>query len=445
MLTRPAIAACVVLTLVARPATALTQDEQRHLLSRTGFGVEVASLVTSPRDYPSAVDALLTATTAAAHTPPPAWVDQPPPGRAHMAQMSETERQAWRRKGRRQALDLKAWWYREMIATPSALTERMTLFWHNHFTSSLRKVRWPAALYEQNRLLRQHALGNFRELLHEIARDPAMIVYLDTQASRKAMPNENFARELLELFTLGEGHYTEQDIKEAARAFTGWSVNRRTGRFRYRAGIADTGEKHFLGRSGRFNGDDILEILLDTPRTAEHITAILWREFITAEPPPGEITRLARLFRDQHYQIKPLLRAILLSDSFRNWREYGAAVKSPVELLVGTVRAFHRPVPDPRLLARAGRYLGQDLFDPPNVKGWPGGQSWINANTLLARAHVLSRLMRGMRREGMLPPASAEQWRQALLPLAPVDGATYDGNILAYLGQLVHDPVYQLK
>jgi len=198
--------------------------------------------------------------------------------------LSEEQRRARQRQIRDQMIALRAWWYQEMIATDSPLTERMVLFWHGHFTSSIRKVRWPALLYRQNVVLRQHALGNFRDLLHAIARDPAMLIYLDGQTNRSSRPNENFARELLELFTLGLGHYTERDIKKAARAFSGWTVDWRTGTFAFNVRRHDGGVKEFMGRRGSFNGDDIIDILLEQPRTAEHITEKLWREFIGERP-----------------------------------------------------------------------------------------------------------------------------------------------------------------
>src|SRR5262249_29029965 len=209
-------------------------EEARHLLARTSFGGTLADIeALRPLTYDAAVDRLLNGVRQRPHTAPPAWVDEPPPSPLERRTRGEEERKAFREQMREHGLALKGWWYEEMLSTDSPFTERMTLFWHNHFTSSLQKVRWPAFLYQQNLLLRQHAVGNFRTILHSITKDPAMILYLDSQTNRKRAPNENFARELLELFTLGEGHYSEQDIKEAARAFTGWEVERRTGRFRF--------------------------------------------------------------------------------------------------------------------------------------------------------------------------------------------------------------------
>ena len=281
-----------------------------------------------------------------------------------------------------------------MTVTPSPLTERMTLFWHNHFVSAQPKVRTTRLMYWQNATLRANALGNFGTLLHAIAKDPAMLVYLDGVRSRKGTPNENFAREVMELFTLGEGHYTEQDIKEAARAFTGWSLDRETGRYVLRPALHDYGEKTVLGKEGRFDGDDVLDILLARPETAEHVTAKLWREFVAPDVDATEVRRIAARFREAHYDIRVALKEILTSDAFYAAEQRGALVKSPVDLVVGTLRVFEvRPQQAlPFAVAAAG--MGENLFSPPNVKGWPGGDVWINTTTLLARKQFVDRIMR---------------------------------------------------
>ncbi len=381
------------------PATApvLTVEDSRHLLVRTGFAAlpaEIAKLQGLTRA--EAVRRILAATRTDAVTPPPAWTsdvrDLRPPGR----NASPEERRAWLRKRVEEGLELVGWWYREMIATPSPLTERMTLFWHNHFTSAFRKVRAPVLLYRQNVTLRQHALGNFAKLVHAMAADPAMIVYLDSLQNRRGYPNENFARELLELFTLGEGQgYTEADIKDAARAFTGWSLERETAAYRFRPFLHDGGEKTFMGKTGRFNGTDIIDIVLEQPRVAVYITERAWREFISEKPDPAAVKRIAERFRASGYEIKALLGELLSSPQFWAAENRGRLIRSPVELIVGTLRQFDLPQPDSRILALLGRALGQEPFNPPNVKGWPGGTAWINANTLLIRQQLLRRLTSG--------------------------------------------------
>ena len=463
----------IVILFLSAPAgvLGLEFEEARHLLARTSFGGTLADIeALRPLTYEAAVDRLLNGVHQQPRTAPPAWVDEPRPTLLERRTMGEEERKAFRERLREHGLALQGWWYHEMLSTDSPLTERLTLFWHNHFTSSLQKVQWPAFLYQQNLLLRQHAVGNFRTFLHAIAKDPAMMFYLDSQTNRKSAPNENFARELLELFTLGEGHYSEQDIKEAARAFTGWEVEPRTGRFRFNASAHDDGLKTFLGRSGAFDGDAILDILLAQPRLAVHLTEKLWRAFISDTPDAAEVQRLAALFRQHDYALRPLLKALLMSSHCRAASNRGTMIKSPVELMVGTLRLFHVPLSDPELLARAGRALGQDLLDPPNVKGWPGGKAWITASTLLARQQFLQRVLRGqdmsMNANGPMAPAAGDtttlrpaltvtedrapglpldRLTHLLLPMAPVQPIPPEAEGRNLPEHLVLDPVYQLQ
>ena len=370
------------------------EDEARHLLLRTGWAATPQQVAATARlTRAEAVDRLLAGTRREATPPLPAELQtfEPPPRRR---ELSEDERRAFQRDQVRLGLDMRAWWFAEMLATDSPLTEKMTLFWHNHFVSSQQEVKFPALLVEQNRLLRQQALGNFGTLLHAIARDPAMVLYLDSARNRRTAPNENFARELMELFTLGEGHYGELDIKEAARAFTGWSIDRETGAFRFYRFQHDDGQKTVLGQSGALNGDDVLDILLAQPATAEFLTRKLWREFISPEPDAAEVKRLAGVLRQARYDIRPWLRATLLSPAFWAPEHRGVLVKSPVEFLLGLAATLDVEGVDPRVLALASRQLGQDLFAPPNVKGWPGGAAWISSTTLLVRRQMVEWLFR---------------------------------------------------
>ncbi len=448
----------------------LTFEDARHLLSRTGFGGspdDIRSL--TQLDRVAAVSRVLDGTHRRAVTPPPRWINKLPPSPERRKHLSQGEKQAFREERKEEALELKAWWYQEMMTTPSPLTERMTLFWHNHFTSSLHKVKWPSFLYRQNLLLRAHALGSFRDLLVETAKDPAMIRYLDTGSNHKDHPNENYARELFELFTLGEGHYTEQDVKQAARAFTGWHIDPDTGGFRFNAKQHDDGVKQVFGTSGRFSGEDMLSLTLKSPQVAIHIIRKLWREFVSDEPEAQEVSRLADTFRSSTYQIKPVLSALLMSPAFWAPENRGALIKSPVELLIGTVRLFRLPVQEPIMLIRAGRRLGQDVFDPPNVKGWPGGTRWITSATLLDRWQILARSIRGHEmgtlhnmqasagggsRPSMSHNGHGAAWledepdeiiKQTLLPTEPVHPLANGEERWHVVRQLVMDPVYQLK
>ena len=389
-----------------RAAAGLDFDGARHLLARVAFGATPEEIQAfEGMDQAMAVDRLLAGVRREAITPAPDWINEGPTELRQKQRAAEAERAEARRKPgvdgkplvvtrpiEEQGRELRNWWIEEMLVTDQPLTERLVLFWHNHFTSSLQKVRFPPALWRQNALFRREAAGNFATLLREVARDPAMLIYLDGMRSVARRPNENFARELLELFTLGEGHYGEADIKAAARAFTGWTVDRQTGAFATRPAEHDGGEKQFLGQAGRFGGDEIVTILLRQPRTAETIVEKLWREFVSPTPDPAEVARLAASFR-RDYEIKPLLRALLTSDAFRDPDNRGTLIKSPVDLIVGTVHLLGLPVPEKTQLSRMMQGLGQSLFDPPNVKGWPGGDAWVSTYTLLLRQQFMRRII----------------------------------------------------
>lgn len=441
---------------------AMTFQDARHLLARTGFGgtpAEIRQLAKLNRD--DAVDTILNSTNKDAKTSPPHDVMTALPPAEGMKGMTFEQKKAFKQERREEAFELKGWWYQELLTTPSPLTERMTLFWHNHFTSSFQKVKWPALLYRQNVLLRHYAIGSFRELLFQIAKDPAMVLYLDTQTNHKNHPNENFARELFELFTLGEGHYTEADIKEAARAFTGWHVAKHRGAgFAFNRHQHDSGVKHVLGKTGAFSGDDILAIALDQPACASYVTKKLWREFISDTPDQYEAERLAMAFRNGGYQIKPLLRGLLTTPQFWAPEHRGVLVKSPVELLVGTGRLLNLSMNDTVVLAKYGKRLGQDLFDPPNVKGWPGGTRWITATTLLNRWQLVQRGLRGADMGGQMHhhanmdeqhgapwvgEESLETIQAVLTPIPPVTPIAEAADHWAVAQQLIMDPVYQLK
>ena len=383
-------------------------DEARHLLNRTSFAAQVSEINEFAKLTRSqAVDRLLAETRRQASYPAPAW--SLTYERVYRPDMSQDERmKAGRRELVERGLELRTWWVAEMLSTPSPLTERLTLFWHNHFATAQIKSRSATLLYRQNVLLRKYATGNFAAMLREVGKDPAMLIYLDGAQNRKGAPNENFAREVMELYTLGEGHYTEQDVKEAARAFTGWSIDGDSGEFRFRRALHDDGLKKVLGQEGRFNGDDMITLLLQQPATGEFVVAKLWREFVSPDANSAAnaaaVKQLATHWRAANYEIKPLLREMLFSDAFWAPENRGVLVKSPVDLVIGSLRQFRFSVEDPAPFAVILRQLGQDLFNPPNVKGWPGGDAWLNTTTLLARKGFLNRLFRA---DEMVKPAVA--------------------------------------
>ena len=285
---------------------------------------------------------------------------------------------------------LQRWWLQRMAYTTRPLQEKMTLFWHGILTSSFKIVGKGPYMVEQNRLFREQGMGRYDDLLKVISRDPAMMIYLDSRSNKKAAPNENYSRELMELFTLGIGHYTEEDVRESARAFTGWQFRRKTG-FYLNAKQHDTNPKTFLGRTGNFDGDDIVDIIMEQPAAAEYICTRLWTFFAYPDPEPEVIEHLADVFRANDTEIRPVVRAMLESDEFYSSRARAALVKSPVELAVGAVRALGIET-DFRPLNKPIEQMGQALFVPPNVAGWPGGVTWINSSALLQRINMANAL-----------------------------------------------------
>ncbi len=390
-------------------AQALNQRDARHLLLRSGFAPtqdQVDALLGQSRQR-AVTDLIARAQAARPLHPPTDFTSQPPPVAPGMLKTKE-EQQAARQQQQREGLELKSWWMREMIESPTPLAERMTLFWHNHFATSQQKVVRSQAMWHQHQLLRANALGNFRILLHGMAKDPAMLVYLDGANSRKEAPNENFAREVMELFTLGEatqgGGYTDQDIKQAARAFTGWSIEREDFSFRYRPAFHDDGAKVVLGRSGNFDGDQILDILLEQPAAARFIAGKLWKEFISPAPQTDaerrELDAAAQRFHAKGYDIGPLLADLFLSEAFWAEANRGSLIKSPVDLVVGTVRQFAFTYTDTMPFVLKTAQLGQNLLMPPNVKGWPGYTDWINSTSLLERKRFTEQMFRSVQFQG---------------------------------------------
>lgn len=275
-----------------------------------------------------------------------------------------------------------------MITTQAPLREKMTLFWHDHFASSQQKVREPYFMHLQNELFRNHALGSFHTLTREIVTDPAMMIFLDAQNSRRERPNENFARELFELFTLGEGNYTEEDIREAARAFTGYRLNRITANVTHLPRQWDGGRKNVLAKSGRFTGTDVVDVIFERPGPSRFIARKLWEYFAYENPPEPAVDAMAKTLQAHDHHIAPLLREIFLSREFYKPEIIGNQIKSPVQFLVQLFHELEISEPPQGFLLTAQQQLGQVLFAPPNVSGWDHGKAWINTNTLLARYNL---------------------------------------------------------
>lgn len=283
--------------------------------------------------------------------------------------------------------------YQRMITTRRPLQEKMTLFWHGHFTSSVLDVEDPRLMYMQNDFFRQNALGKFRDLLVGISKDPAMLKYLNNNTNRKEHPNENYARELQELFTMGVGNYTDEDVKAAARAFTGWTF--RNTEFQFNSFQHDYDEKTYLGQTGNFDGGDIIDIILQRPVTAEFMTRKLLKFFAFPQPDEAVIQQGAGILRDHDFEFRPLVRAILGSKVFYSESAYRQQMKSPVQLVVQAIRQMNLDLPDGPIVSLAAGVMGQMIWAPPNVKGWDGGLAWINTSALLLRYNFMNFLSSG--------------------------------------------------
>ena len=288
---------------------------------------------------------------------------------------------------------LPDWWVMRMLQAEHTLLEKTTFFWHGHFATSAEKVTFPKPMLAQNKLLRRYALGKFEPMVKGISRDVAMLIYLDSTQNRKTRPNENYARELMELFCLGLDQYSEQDIKEIARCFTGWEVRRR--QFHFNQFQHDTGNKTFLGQSGNFGGDDAVEIVLQQPSASRFIAWKLIRYFMVddIEVDSAYVTPLAEHLRSNEFDTGSALKMILNSQWFYSREVVGHKIKSPVELALGVMNALEA-TDNINEINEALLDLGQLPFYPPNVKGWDGGRKWINASSLLGRANLVRRIAR---------------------------------------------------
>jgi uncharacterized protein (DUF1800 family) len=336
---------------------------------------------------------------------PAATIDLLLKGEPKAASLSQAVTETgWSTVKRNDIAALRAWWVYWMLNGRHPLREKLTLFWHNHFATSFAKVNSVPLMYKQNVLLRQHALGKFEPFLQAMSKDPAMLFWLDSNSNIKGRANENYARELMELFSLGVGNYTEKDIREAARAFTGWGTNGDS--YEFNPYFHDTGTKTVLGQAGNFNGDDVVRIVLKQPVAARFLVRKLYRDFLSEQhdPPDSLIEPLADSFRKSDYDIAHLMRTMLSSRHFFSGYAFRQRIKNPVEYVLGSVRAVypdyppgdtnHPGMPIPMLVSRIDA-MGQPLFAPPNVKGWRGGEAWLTTSTMLARQNFAQAVAMG--------------------------------------------------
>jgi hypothetical protein len=312
---------------------------------------------------------------------------------------------------------LRGWWVYSMLHSGHPLREKLTLFWHNHFATSVVKVKSAALMYRQNQLLRKHALAEVGPFLRDVGRDVAMLLWLDSNQNVKGQANENYAREMMELFSLGVGNYTEKDVREAARAFTGWHTDDEQSAFAFNKTEHDDGAKTVLGRTGRWDGDDLVPILLDQPACGLFLAGKLYRELISeTEPPRALLEALARRLRASGYKIGEVVGTMLRSRLFFSSHALLKKVKSPVEFALGTVQAAWPGPASPAEIAAALEKMGQSLFAPPNVKGWPGGRTWLSTSTLLARNNFAEQVVQG---KGTMPAPRSEAAVELVPPPPP--------------------------
>ena len=357
-----------------------SQKEVQHLFNRAGFGLSPQELQSGA--FPNRKSALDYLFAYQSNTRPVA-PNYPIPVKDENLTRKEKAKRS--REQRRIVKLIGVDWVVNMgSATQNTLVERMSLFWHGHFACRT-KTAFLAA--QQLDTIRKNALGNFRELVLAIAKDPSMIRYLNNQQNRKEKPNENFARELMELFTIGRGNYTEVDVKQAARAFTGWSSNGQ-GEFYFKEDRHDFGKKTFMGKTGKLDGTDIIDIILKRKETAVFIVTKVYRYFVNEQVNPAHIEDLARVFYDSNYDIKKLMYTLFSSDWFYETKNIGTKIKSPAELTAGMMRQAGLEVNDKKSLYLFQKSLAQELFDPPNVAGWSGGKAWIDNATMLIRTNV---------------------------------------------------------
>ncbi len=395
-----------------------------HLLRRTGFGANPEELDRyEAMGFDAAVNALLD------YEP---WPDPYPVDPAIEAAFQDDPREG-QQLAREALRELPGWWIARMLTTPNPLEEKMTLFWHGHFTSQARKVQDGRLMIAQNRMLRRNALGSFERLALDASRDAAMLIYLDGSRSNAAAPNENYARELMELFTMGIGNYSEDDVKESARALTGWKIQRDSGTVLYLPGRHDDGTKTYLGQTGAFQLEDIVRIAVAHPATGPRLAAKLIRFFLRPDPPADLVQRLAAVYYARSYSIRDVLEHLLRSPEFSSEAAYRANIKSPVELLVGGLRTLGVTQAGPQI-GRLLVPLGQALFSPPSVKGWDGDRAWIGAASLLTRFNVAALATSGGRNSAPAPLDSDIASASGLDPEAAAAGVIdrlLDGDVSA--------------
>ncbi len=368
----------------------LTLPNAKHLLARTLFGYSKEQLQQA-MGYGSLEDLIDKALLAdiALPAPPNTWVTTLPA----QAQQDSGDAGRWYR-------ELNYWWNNRMFAQGINLQEKMVLFWHNHFACERDKVNYPQYMYQQNQLFRKFAFGNFKQMVKEVSIDPTMLIYLDGNNSRGTGPNENYARELFELFALGIGNYTENDIKQAAKVLSGWQVKGLTSVFdptRWHKEASVT----VFGKKAQFNVNTLVDWVFEQKACAEFICRKIYKNFIYYKADEAFVAQMAAVLRSNNYEMKPLLRFMLLSDHFYQANFQGSRIKDPQELMIGSMKALQVKAPDMVNVYELSKILQMQLFQPPNVAGWPGQRDWISSTTYSYRGGFTDSLLTGKRYNGV--------------------------------------------
>lgn len=427
---------------------ALSIYETKHLLNRSSFSYTKDDLkLFSTFSKNEAVSFILKSASNKDVYKIPKFIKEVSFTRKKFKTLTQSEKKILRKNKNNKMKELQIWWLKMMQNSSYSFREKMTLFWHNHFVSSYKVVKNPSFMYEQNKMFRENALGSFSKLLHNSSNDLAMLVYLDNNSNKKSHPNENFARELLELFTLGEGNYNENDIKEAARAFTGYRVNKRKNILKKINKYHDFGKKTFLNKSGYFDAKDIINIILKEEQTSIFIVSKLYKEFISQKTNNKLINSLAKEFRNSNYDISLLMKSLLLSKDFWNTKDY--MIKSPIEFIISSLKHLNIKATNKeyKYLLKTSKNLEQDLFNPPNVKGWKNDKNWIDSNSLVLRHSYIKRLInKKMTKEKMkyLNINSMNEFEEYFFPTF-LNNKDKFINKKRFYTNLLNKSIYQLK
>jgi uncharacterized protein (DUF1800 family) len=437
----------LLLAFISVNSYALSVSEARHFLSRTGFPPSFSEITPYlALTKAEAVEKRLSEIRLLPEGELSTEFELPYSHAFNPKKATKKQKQEHRKMLRKQTKKLKDWWMHELLTTTSPMTENLTLFWHNHFATSSQKVHQPALMAQQNLTIRANAAGNFRDFVKSMVKDPALITYLDNQRNRVNKPNENLARELLELFTLGEGHYSEQDIKEAARALSGESKDWKTGQYKFNEKAHDNTNKTIFKQTGNWDAENLVDLILQNKQASQFITQKLWAHYITTPISDNTLNKLSDRFY-KNYELKPLIHNILMQPDFWQPQNVGTQIKSPINLVVGLYRQFEITTTNPRQLVKSTKAMGLNLFTPPNVKGWVSNEDWVTSSSLIKRQSFIQNNLRGMKIPKVIKNKihTKQAWLDLLIAKPNQIVHKQDSNKLHSVKDALNDLRYQLQ